>query len=712
MPKMTERELRAVLAAEKADALGAAESSKLSDERSKAMDFYLGDMAADMPTLPDRSAAISTDVSDTVEGLMPSLMEIFCGGDEVVEFKPDGQEDEQLAQQETDYVNYVFMEQNNGFLILYTMIKDALLQKNGIVKVWYESKEEEERVTKLGLSPDAYMMLRAEIAAQSGPKAARVSIAEHTENDDGTHDVTVVRTRKVGQARVDNIPPEEFGVTRRQRSVVLRDCDYCYHETKKTVGDLIAQGFDAEQVKALPSAGSDEDSEDIARNTVEDTDSTGDAALNKMNREVAVTEHYALLDYEGDGKPRRYRVTTAGESDEVLRRDGKPDIVVENYVRFAAATPVINTHRFFGRSIADLVMDLQRMGTALTRLILDNAYLANNQRMEVVEGFATENTIDDILSNRPGGVVRTKMPGGLVPIPNSPLAGDIFPLLQYKDATREWRTGVTRQGQGIDADALQNQTAAAVTKVYSAAQARMRLIARIIAETGLKELFWILHATLRENETEAQTAKLRNKWVPVDPREWKSRNNLTVNVGLGMGTRDQQVAFLMNLLAIQKEALMVPGSKLVTPKNIYATLERLVRLGELKSIDPYFTDPDTRADEATPPDPKTQEAMAKLQIADQEGQAKIRLAEAEATAQLRIKIAELEKEGKIRLAQLDQEGRLKLYQIDQEMALKADQIERELEMKERLSRETAHLDAKAKVESAAVSGVHVGGEPG
>jgi hypothetical protein len=157
--QMDEQSLRALIAAEHADALEGQTTSVLAQERSKAMDYYQGDMKADMPSLEGRSAAISTDVLDTIEGIMPSLMEIFAGGDEVISFEPVGPEDVQASQQESDYTNYIFMKQNPGFMVLYSFMKDALLSKNGFVKIWFERTEREEKEQYFGLSDDQFAMI-------------------------------------------------------------------------------------------------------------------------------------------------------------------------------------------------------------------------------------------------------------------------------------------------------------------------------------------------------------------------------------------------------------------------------------------------------------------------------------------------------------------------------------------------------------------------
>ena len=227
-------------------------------------------------------------------------------------------------------------------------------------------------------------------------------------------------------------------------------------------------------------------------------------------------------------------------------------------VRFASMTPVIMTHRFFGRSIADLVMDIQRIKTALQRAALDNVYFANNQRLEVAADGATKDTIDDVLANRVGGIIRTQRIGSVAPVPNQPIGQFVFPLIEYMDSTREWRTGVTRQGQGLDPNALQNIGERAVLDAQSAARAKTKLIARIFAETGIREMFWLLHATIKQNASQADTVKLRGSWVKVDPQEWRQRDDLTINVGLGTGSKDQEIAVLQQIMQIQGNAMTTP----------------------------------------------------------------------------------------------------------------------------------------------------------
>jgi hypothetical protein len=716
------QDLKAMLEAEKLDAMAAVRASKLSSERTQAMDYYNGDMSRDMPAQDGRSRAVSSDVSDTVEGLMPSLMEIFAGSDEVVRFEPVGAGDEAAAEQETDYVNHVFMQQNPGFLILYSFIKDALLSKVGIVKVWWEEREEEQRETFYDLPDDAFALLAddpdIEIIAHSvhpdpsyrppGPPAALPTAVspppaaggeaqpgpapggapqpgqpmpqaaptpptpaqlaqEEDDLDDAQlspqlHDVTVVTTKTVQRACVEGVPPEEFGISRFARS--LRDCGYCFHEVIRREEDLIADGYDAEQLKGIPSYTALTNPEELARDTVDEHLSAGgDQGMNEPNRQIKITEHYVRMDYEGDGKPALYRVTTGGDQGDILKLEDEDDIQRVDAIPFAAMTPVIVTHRFFGRSIADLVMDIQRIKTALLRSILDNAYLAVNPRVEVSESHASDTTLDDLLVSRPGGIVRTKMPGGLNWQEVPSIAAQIFPVLEYADQTREWRTGVNRQQQGIDAQALQNQSATAVAQSYSASQAKMKLIARIFAETGIRDLFRLLHGVIRKNGSQAATVRLRRQWVTVDPRDWKERNELTINVGLGSGGKAQQLGEVQAIIGLQKDAVAGGLTNLVTAKNLYNSAVAFAKIAGHKNYEDYFSDPSDPANPAPAPkpDPKLLEIQAQSAADAQEAQ--LRAATEERKAQSESMLAQQRFELDQKLALLNHELRAKDQQF-------------------------------------------------
>ena len=762
MPKMSDADLRALLAAEKADALSAMAASKLSEERAAALDYYVGDMSRDMPAPDGRSKAVSTDVADTVEGLMPALMDIFTSGDEVVRFEPVGPEDVAAAEQETDYVNHVFMQQNAGFIVLYSFIKDALLSKVGIVKVWWETREEHERETYYDLDDAAFAIIAAdpevEIVAHTerrvangdtaseDPASEDPAAAEEADRSSSSaarhlllHDVTVRTTRTHQCARVEGVPPEEFGIARNARSI--RDADYCFHDVLRSEARLIAQGYDREQVRRLPSHGVADTIEAQARDTVEEgTQKQGDDGHNTASRLIRVTEHYVRMDYEGHGilgkdgreRPDRlYRVTTAGEG-EVLKRDGEPDVIEVDEIPFAAMTPVIVTHRFFGRSIADLVMDIQRIKTALLRALLDNAYLANNPRTEVPESHATETTLDDLLVSRPGGIVRTKLPGGLSVIAHPDVGGHVFPLLQYQDATREWRTGVSRQGQGVDPNVLQNQVATIANQMFNAAQAKMKMIARIFAETGIRDLFALLHAVVRKHGSQPQTARLRNQWITVDPRDWKARNDMTINVGLGTGTKTEQLAHLNMVIGAQEKAI---AAGLVSPKNLYHSARELTKLAGHKNVGLFFTPPGTPPDPndpasapiQPPSDPKAQEAQQRIelekakaaadgQLSAQKHQADQQMSATRIAADTQFKHEQLKIEFELKVQQMNAEFALRREQMAAEMALKREQMQLDAQARHGRGNPNADVDSNmanaGTAASSAIDGVRMGGEVG
>jgi hypothetical protein len=438
-----------------------------------------------------------------------------------------------------------------------------------------------------------------------------------------THDVTILTTRKLAQARVMGVPPEEFGIERGARNI--RDCNYCFHEVvTKTESQLIAEGFDEAQIKLLGDYTGNTEIETLARDTVQEHFSTTSGAANSAARLVRITEHYVRMDHEGNGRPCLYQVITGGDQGEILRKDGGDCITPFDAVPFAATTPVPMTHRFFGRSIADLVMPLQREKTALKRGALDNLYLHNNPRVEVAESNAGPNTLDDLLVSRPGGVVRTKTAGGLNWQVVPDITSSIYPMLQYLDAELETRSGLSRQSQGIDADALQNQSATAVAQVFSASQMRIKLIARIMAE-GVRDIFALLHGTIRKHGQQQQTVRLRNAWINVDPRGWTTRDDMTINVGLGAGGKAQQFAQMMALANIQKQ--LVSGGKvnLVGDRELYNTAAELTRIMGHKNPDRFFCDPTAinpqtgqllhppPAPPMPPPDPKLLIAQAKAQ---------------------------------------------------------------------------------------------------
>lgn len=523
------------------------------------------------------------------------------------------------------------------------------------------------------------------------------------------HDVTIVTTKKLAQAKVMGVPPEEFGIERGARNI--KDCNYAFHEVvTKTEGQLIAEGFDETQIKSLTDYNGNNGTETISRDTVSEHFGSS-SEINKAARLVKITEHYVRVDYEGNGKPCLYQVITGGDQGEILKKDDKECIEPFDAIPFATTCPVPVTHRFFGRSIADLVMPVQREKTALKRGALDNLYLHNNPRVEVAEINAGPNTLDDLLVSRPGGVVRTKTAGGLNWQVVPDITSSIYPMMQYLDAELETRTGVSKQTQGIDADALQNQSATAVAQVFSASQMRMKLIARIVAE-GVKDMFSLLHGTIRKHGQQAQTVRLRNQWVQVDPRQWKTRSDMTIHVGLGTGGKAQQFAQVMAIANVQKEMLAGGKAHLVPDAQLFNTAAEIVKLTGHKNPDKFFADPSEKNQDGTPknppapppPDPamekvkadaqlkqmelqqRDKEIGANAQIAQQADERKAQIESVQAQADIATEERKLQGEMALAQQKFELEKKLKLMDFQlkremhqQEMAQRAEQHRQQME---------------------------------
>ena len=647
---IADNELKAILSAEKQDALSSSQSSTLTTDRTKSLDFYMGDMASDMPALPGRSQAVSMDVFDTVEGLMPDLMEIFAGGDEVVRFDPVAEDDVPAAEQETDYINHVFMQKNDGFVVLYDFIKDSLLSKNGIVKAWWEETEEE--------SEENYYDQPEEVLAyfEADPNVNITELTPKEGMNEGAgaytlFDVTVTKKQNYGCAKVMAVPPEEFGIARRARSI--NDAHYCFHEVIVPAQELIDQGFTKATVDKLqtyvPVNLGDEESR--SRDTVNESDDApgGDESLNHAMRPIRKTEHYLKCDYKKDGKTALYRFVTAGEESIILdhKEDGKA--VKLDFMPFASMTPYRMTHRFFGRSIYDCIKDIQLINTALTRGHLDNLYLALNPRPYVSEEDSSDSTIDDLLESAPGKMVRGKRQGGVAYLLHPDVGQAAYPMLEFMASKLEWRTGVTRQGQGLNPDSLQNIGENAVLDASAAARARKRLVARIFAETGIKDMFWLLHAITRKHASQQEVVRLRNKWVTVDPRNWRERNDMTVDVGLGTGGKNEQMQGLMTIITAQKEAVSLG---MVSKRSFWNSAKELVKLAGRKDPESFFIEPgDEDGDEPIEmdnEDPAIQKAKMDAQIK---------------AAELQHKQQELQMEGQIRREEAQFEAQLKEHEM-------------------------------------------------
>lgn len=639
--KLSVTEIQAIVAEQIDNATGGV-GDEITEQRRKLLDAQFAEPYGDETEF--RSAVVSSDVADTIEWIMPEIMEIMAGGDKVVQFAPIGPDDEARAEQETDTVNHVLMRQNDGWLVLYSWFKDALGQKNGYVKRYWETKKTDTKESYEGLSGEEVVKL-FESWQRSG---LQVTIEEQEESigPDGqpAYDITARLVGETEREVVCSVPPDELIVSSQWSSVNLDEAPFVAHcPNGRTVSDLIAAGYDRKQVEGLSSEKENDASlEREARFSTRDhEEETRTTPAGAAMRSVEVWECYLRLDLNDDGIAELVKVTVAGPGREILKwAEGGHDIEEVPSQPFSALTPIIVPHRHYGRSVAELVDDLQRIKTVLLRQMLDNIYLTNNPTREIAEGGIGESTIADLLVDRPGKIVRTLLPGHYVEHSPAQFMGQMLPAIEYVDSLRENRTGVTRYNQGLDANSL-NKTAAGVNQIMSAAQKKVMLIARIFAETGVKHLMRGIHADLRRNASKAMTIRLRGQYVPVDPRHWIDRSDVEVNVALGTGNRDQRIMRLMGI-AEKQEMHMANGSPLVTMKNLHHTYEKIVEEAGFKNADAFFTDPnmaEPQPQQPPAPDPAQmmmQVEQMKIQAGQQEAAAKLQASQAEAQAKMQM----------------------------------------------------------------------------
>lgn len=697
---MTDDELLALVADECRRSIGFDHDAELSSQREMALNYIKGEMP-DIASLKNRSQAVSTDIDDAIETLLPDLVDILVSGEDVVVFVPRGEEDVEAAQQETDYVSYVVFQENDGWTTLYTMIRDALEVKTGVVKVaWEDGEEASEKFERRG-----FMAL--EVAAKDG-EITDLAQSEPEEGDEEELYDFSVRRRARGRIRIMAVPPEDFTVG--ADTVRIPDGSYCAMRSRPRAQDLILQGIVAEQVAKLSPYGSfADDGVQQARDTVGEHDQPQTGGRDLLRR-VEVVEHY-LRTMDGD-KPVIWRVLT-GENDGVLLEKEEVDAFP-----FAAMTPYMVPHRFYGRSVADKLMQSQKLGTAITRAMMDTAYFALNQRMEVAEDQMTANTLPSLLRNEPGVPVLTRTGTALRPIQAGSLGFDPFAALEYLQTKAEQRTGVVRAAQGLTPDTL-HETARGALALLTQSQKRVRLMARNMA-VGIADMYGLVHATARKYADQKQMVRLRNKWVDVAPTSWGSRNDMTIEVGGGASGKEaelmmlrEQATLLANVIAMQGG----PTGPIVTQDNVYAMLKTTLEKMGVKAPEKYITDP-AEAEQQQPSEPPPDPALVKAQ-SDAAIKQKVAQADTEAKAQKAAVDAEIARHSADLSAEndryrIDQELELKRLTSAAELELKREVLEAELALKrqQQMAQTMMSVGDGGYASSVDIGDVQIGGEPG
>jgi hypothetical protein len=584
----------------------AAEShaATLSAARRTALDMYMG--VNKWPSKAGQSSVVTREVMETIEWIHPQIIKVFASTDEVVKFDPVGPEDEAVAEQATDFINYIWEKDNNGFLVLHTWTKDALLSALGVIKIWWEDKPKIKTEDLQNLTAMQLAMLTQD------PGIKIVAQEQHPGPTEMLTNVRLEFQEPDGRVCVEAVPGEEYLFL---PSVKTAEDPGQGHRRRISQADLIAEGFDAALVDDLPTA--DEDDEWGERShrqypsTLEDINRD---SRDRPSRLVEVTEWYTKIDVDGDGRVEFVKVTLGGTNDGTVLKVEEIDTPP-----FAVLSPILMPHRLDGLSIADIIKDLQEIKTAITRQMLNSLYLANKPRTWAVDGQVN---LQELLNSEAGGVVRVKAPGMIGELNSQFVGQSAFPMLEYIDRTIEGRSGVSKLSQGIDADVLKGgsaaaQTATGVAALQSAAQQRVELIARVFAETGIRRAFKLILLLVTKYQQSARVIRLRNNWVPMDPRSWNAEMDLTTQVGLGTGDKTQQMTYLAQILAGQKEALAMGGLGLVSPKELYNTYAKLVQLSGLKTVDQYFMDPSKtpqQPPQPPPPDPNLLLVQVQAQV--------------------------------------------------------------------------------------------------
>jgi hypothetical protein len=644
MPKMNDDDLSSIIRQQEHAALSWT-NSELSKDRARALDYYLGKPFGN--EVEGRSQVISTDVFDTVEGMLPSLIEIFTASNQIAECEPQGMEDIPEAKQQTVVANHVLFKQNNASLIFYTWFKDALLQKNGVVKYYYDDQKNEFRtesyqnltqVELVKIASDEYVEVVSAVEKE-------LFIAEQPMM---VYDVTLKVYTKRGRVKVVNVAPENFLVTTRQTSIDLQDCEFCEHREKKTKTDLLEMGFTEDELSDLgvDDIGMEATEEAIAR-TENYANILDDDRTDEPMKQYDCADVYIVIDYDGDGVAELRHVFKAGKK--ILINEET------DHIPFAVISPILLPHQFYGLSVADITMDVQLNKSVIHRQQLDSLYLANNPRVTVIEGQVE---IEDVITSRPGGVIRARSPNAVTPWVMPFVGREAFPMLEYWEGVKENRTGVTRYNQGLDADSL-NKTAHGISQIMTAAQKRQELIARIFAETGVKALVrGILHC-IAKSGMKSLVVKLTNQYVNIDPRQWKNQYDVTINVALGSGTKDRQIQLLNMLSAKQIEMMQTGRSYMVSDQNQFNLASKLSEACGFKSPELFFTDPQLVPQEVKQPPPSID--TLKLQLNE-----KLKVMDMQVTAQQTDKKLQVEREIEIAKARIDQETKLAVAQLQKD----------------------------------------------
>ena len=621
--------------------------SVLEQKRSKLLRFYNQEKFGD--EIEGQSSVVTSDVADTVESILPSLIRQYTSGRNVAKFGlgevPLSMTHDQIQQrkdeanQKTVFANHIWRTRG-GVMTMHSMIKDAMLQYTGTVKVFFDETDE--------VIPEPYRGL-SELELAKLKLDKELEINETTENEDGTFDIDAIRKRKDKGVRYEPVPPEELLVNDDARDFI-RPRFIGQKKQNNTRSDLIEMGFDKKVVQALASDDEVLTEGSLARRA-DLTSVKSQNSTDKSQDRIALGEYYMLIDVDEDGISEQWQIFYAGN--EILEKNK-----VESHP-YAVAIPIPIPHRAIGTCPAEQVADIQFTKSTLVRQFMNNIYQTNHGRHAVNERVE----LDDLLSPRAGGVTRIEGEGpvgdAIMPIVTQPQGPEILQGVEYWDTARETRTGITRYNQGLDTDSL-NKTATGFKGLMDASQQRLYLMAKLVAETGIKSIFEKTIALLARHQDESQQIEIFGRTIEIDPASWRHNLKCEIDIGVGSGDRNEKIAGLQAILSEQKWLKQI-GSQLVDETKLFNTYEALVNEIGLFDVSDYFND--TRIPDQVLRAQNEQAKQILEQVAGQPGP----LAEAEQVkAEAALQMKQLEAEVKLLTEQI------KANKKDQELVAKMD----------------------------------------
>lgn len=625
--KLSKEELASIIVAHREDSLGV-DDGELTSERAEALDRYHGRLYGN--ELEGRSKIVSKDLSEAVDWAMPAIMRIFTQSGTVADFDPVSPEDEPQAEIETAYVNQVIMKDNAGWIVMHDAIKDTLLLKNGYVKHWWEETESVKEEKYEGLVIEEVQRLMTQLQ-QDGSQVEVIAHEESVITDAQgqqiqVFDINLRITRKEGRVKLEAVPCEEIRVSRKCRGS-LQDSPFTEHVTKKTRSDLIEIGMDADFVNELAAynGGYSTDSQTLARDSVSDESSgTDSVSYDRSMDEIEYCESYIKVDFDGDGVAELRRVVMVGDK----IPDGEewnriiPEVAITGFV--AKRVP----HRHIGESLFDELGDLQEIKTTLLRQMFDNIYATNNNQWLVNERV----NLADFMTSLPGGIKRVEgmepVGGSVEPVMAQPIVSQVLPVLDYIDGIKESRTGISKTTTGLDPDSLAMTTKGAFMENMNRASQKVEMITRMIAETGVKEMVLRVHSLLLRYQDKQRMIRMKGKFVPINPQEWRERTDLTVKVGLGTGNEEDRQNKLMLISQLQANLLAPQG--MVGATQAHSLFTDIAKTLGFDNPDKYAMSPNSqefaqKMQQPPPQDPRIAIDQAKMQMEGQQAQAQMQI---------------------------------------------------------------------------------------